>query len=199
MISQVAIVPTRGHTDDDGKYDPGYSHANASEIDLVHEVARSLEEELELENIRYFTLDTGRHPGVKVSERWKQIPENSLVIHIAGGWCDKLNGHNCSSVSYGHSTDIKLAKILMESMSDWGQTCVFGHQRPKPIMDKIDPILSKVKVSFRIEPLYINGPHIEDYWPRLPLLGRDLALSISHWLKERDFASSRPSKEILKK
>lgn len=196
MISQVFIVPGMGFSDENGSYDPGRAHRNIMEVDLIDEVTASLESELELENIRYQTLNTRKKPGFKLDERHKEVPPSSLVIHIRGGFYD--NGKNPawfngSAIFYGRSEDLKLAQVIADTMGDWGQCAVYGHKKSKPKLDQDDHLIA-AKLSmpvFRIEPFFINGPNVDDYWKRISLLGRDLGLCLSGWLKERGFAADR--------
>lgn len=198
MISQVFIVPGVGHSNEEGDYDPGRNHGNIIEADLVAELTRCLEEELELENIRYQTLETRKKPGFKADERHLYVPANSLVLHLRAGWSNKGNtesGYNASTVFYGRSEDLKLAKIISEAVGDWGHCAAYGHQRANPKPDKKDTLLTKLAMpAFRLEPFCINGPGIDDYYRRISLLGRDLGLSLSHWLKERSWAVIRTAK-----
>jgi hypothetical protein len=206
MISQVTIIPGCGY--EHGKFNPGHGIGNVLETDLVNEVTRCLHAELELENIRVHMVETRERPGFVISERHKQIPDNSLVLHVRSGWYERVTAEahitvNGSAIYYTKSGDLPLAEIILEAMGEWGRCSVYGHQKSKPKLDKDDPVLKPLAAkmsAFRIEPFAINGVSIDDYWRRIPQLGRDLAIQLSYYLKDQGYAMMRePKAQKLKK
>lgn len=202
-ISQVTLVPGCGFSDDLGGFDPGLSGGSFLEVDLISEITNWIEEELEPENIRCTVLETRRKPGFKLSERHEYIDKSSLVLHIRGGYFERENvnadaWYNGSAIYYRRPADLELADILMDTMGEWGHCAAYGHKKARPIIDKKDPILSRLDTPcFRLEPFFINGPNVDDYWRAIPELGRDIALAISQYLKERGFANSRMAKPAM--
>jgi len=193
-INRVLIIPSAGHTDDNGKFSRGHTVDTTSEYDVVNQYLRPLEEILEEYSIRHRTLPVREHPGIRFADRIKSVFPNDLVICLGVGWFTTRREKNCSAVYFGGQDGFCLSDLLCDTMSEWGHCSNYGHRSglPKKVED---PILTVSEtIGIRIEPLALNGPNYIDYLYRLHDLGRDLGHCLVDYLARRGEAQNRPQK-----
>lgn len=187
-IHRVLIIPTAGHLGA-GVYDRGRAVPSMAEVDVVAGYMPALIDELEIEHVRFHTLETHSSPGLTASERIERVEANDLVIHLRAGILpdESKATRNHSIVTYGGCSPAQ-AKALAERVTDylyeWGQCVVFGHVCKTPVKAKADPYIDTSRaIGITIEPFALNGPDAGQYAGRLDRLGRDLGMVIADFVR----------------
>lgn len=199
-LHKVLIIPGYGHRGPDGTIFKGETIGKVNQQDAMNIYRQSLEDNLELERVRFQTLEVGRIQKVHQSLRHKLIEPNTLVLHLRIGWfpATSKKEYNQSTIYYSSSRSNKLAEEILDCMHDWGHCIVHGHKcaNPKNVRGKNYNFLQVDKtVAVMIEPFSLNGPHAETYLNGLNNLGRDLARAIANYglVREKGIFSMPPS------
>jgi hypothetical protein len=187
MIHEVLIIPGCGHTDDSGDWTPGHRHGPLHEVDIVDNYVAALCDELELSRVRYRVMETRRSPGIPLSKRPEYLEPRQLVLHCRLSWDENapLMAPNGSTVSYSQPSSAKLARIVGESVGQWGKCYVHGHESRNPRRVE-DPLLSVPGTfALTVQPFALNGRGAVEYARRFRSLGTALGWSITEYLAGR--------------
>lgn len=190
-VHTVHLIPALGHSSDAGTYMRGNSHGRLCELDIIDGYYPTVMEELDDWRVRAELMETRRHPGVRLSERPRQISPNTCVLELRCGWFGRpTKGSNVSRVLYGKGTPFALAEMLQDAVVEWGRCYVGEHRGVTPI--EVDEPLLTVPgtLGFAIEPFALDGPAVAGYTARLAVLGRAIARVIASFALERRWATT---------
>ncbi len=191
---EVCIVPSAGFLGPDAGYSYGLRDGNLTEVGIVDAYVRALADELDDAAVRHRVLDaTRKKPGVAEDERHKTVLGCTLVLscRIASGQGGKSWTH------YGTPDALPVAKLIAESMGQWGQLYVsHAHTRSNPLLQADDPLLTVTgSAGVQIAPFSIDAPDALVYASKLEQLGRDVGRTIADYIISQNMAAKiKPSR-----
>lgn len=189
-----------GHSDTEGKYSRGVAIPKISELDIVDYYLPEVVEQLEIACVPYEVMNTRKWPGTKPEARAALIEELHIVVELAIGWHKKPLQRNGSCIYFAHEDAKKFAWRISEALTEWGRCTAFSHSSHEPRETKDYPWLSAASLrAIRIEPFAINGPNIDDYLKRLPMLGRDIGYTLAAWAKEQNSSFGHKPQTAIEK
>ena len=198
-VHEVVIVPGAGYLSAEGIYTRGHQTDRVTELDVVDQYVRAIQDELDIGSIRHRTLETRKRPGIPEGSRHLGILPGSFVLHCKVSWNvrppSKPNTTNRSRIFYGPGDAPPVAHLIEEILSHWGTLYVaHEHLCASPVEDACDPLLSVPGcVGLRLEPFALNGPNAELYFTKLEQLGRDIGRGVADYLiNNQSHARMRP-------
>jgi hypothetical protein len=172
-INQVLLVPEFSSPGKEGNF-----HLGACQRDVVDAYLNTLVEGLDENRVTYSVFREG-----------DIILPNSLIVCLSSGWLKPTSTatKQISEVRYHTPESLHFAKIVCDSISEWGKCYVsYYHRGNRPLTDKDNPFL-KVKdtMAVSINPFKLNGENTADYLRWLPKLGEILSECIYDYILSR--------------
>lgn len=171
-ISQVVLIPMHSGME------PGNSHLNHNEYDIITGYLHPLIEHLEEDGVQNSVIDKD-----------STIYPNSLVIYCHGGWSSTKQPpkNNGSTIYYSNRECLNLAEHLREAVCDWGKCYVdLSHKMTSFIVDK-DLCDVDGCAAISISPFALNGPKSNQYMQKLPMLAKVLSTCIFQYLVDNQW------------
>lgn len=168
--THVAIIP-------DWNPDDFHCLDSTSEMRLIEECCRHMSEIMEEYSISHSYLRRGAdytRPG-------------TLILMVGLSWFENENRkHNKSEVYYSDKYSLGLAKAISDSLGEWGRCSRFGHVSGCAKHREFDTLNHPGILGVKIEPFALNGPHIDEYLPRLRNLSYDMAMAIIEFIRSKN-------------
>lgn len=174
-MSGVGVIFDFGHGHNDRR---GRFSGSMSQSDVVDEYGRSAVEEMEADNVRLFHVETRKSPGTRELERLELVPASFVPIVFSVDYCERPGLHNRSVVEFSGAHLDKLARLIAESMSEWGRCFVWGHKVSKQQLPGKQPFI-------RISPFQMNGPNEDAYMVGLSKLGAGIGRAVGAYMIDR--------------
>lgn len=190
LIHRVTLIPAFGH----GAAQPrGNLYAGTCEKDIVDTYLKSLEDELDVENVRHWTMPTHVGTGMTLDERLDMIEANDLVVILGCGWDESevATVSNRTTTSYAQKPSCKVAAELGTAIGQWGVCYRHGHKARTPVLRKNPLMAVPDTYGVMLEPFELDGPGMREYTRRLDELGIVIARTIGDIIRRQGLAVAR--------